>query len=328
MESTLRGELLERRRRLASAVREVGEADDLLRLMLEVDAALARMDGHAYGLCAVCHTSIEDEFLAANPTISYCLCDLTEAQQRFLERDLELATRIQWSLLPRQDLAFAGWDTHYRYRPAGPVSGDYCDLLAVAADADASLYFLLGDVSGKGVAAALLMAHLNAMFRSLVESRPPLRELVERANRLLVDSTTTSAYVTLVAGRAERDGRVELCNAGHCPPLVLRDGSVASVAATGMPLGLFAQGIYGVQELALAPGDDLFLYTDGLSEARDPLDQEYGVERLARSVQALRGGSLRALADGALRDHRDFLAGEPEIDDLTILAIRRGAQAL
>jgi sigma-B regulation protein RsbU (phosphoserine phosphatase) len=323
LESTLRDELLDRRRRLAGAVREIGQAEDLVRLMLEVDAALARMDGHAYGLCSVCHKSVEEEFLEANPAITYCLCNLTPEQQRHLERDLELATHIQLALLPRQDLAFAGWQTHYRYRPAGPVSGDYCDLLTLAREDEETLYFLLGDVSGKGVAAALLMAHLNAMFRSLVDSHLPLREMVERANRLLAGSTTAAAYATLVAGRADRSGRVELCNAGHCPPLVLRDGAVASVAATGMPLGLFARGVYGVQEIELAPGDTLFLYTDGLTEARDAGDVEYGAERLARSLQAHRGTTLRALADGCLRDHVDFLGGAPEIDDLTILAIHR-----
>src|SRR5207249_7870938 len=145
--------------------------------------------------------------------------------QTALQNDLDLASRIQWQLLPRQNVRVSGWEVHYRYEPAGPVSGDYCDAITENGDGG-NLYVLTGDVSGKGVAASLLMAHLNAMFRTLVGMGLPVQHLLERANRLFSESTIASHYATLVCARAEVTGEVEVCNAGHCPPLVIRDRSV------------------------------------------------------------------------------------------------------
>ena len=120
-EPILRDQLLDRRRRLESAVRDVGDAPDLVRLLQEVDSALTRMDARSYGRCEVCEESVETNFLLANPLIQYCLCDLSPHQQKALQSDLDLAARIQWALLPSQDQTYAGWDVHFRYEPVGPV---------------------------------------------------------------------------------------------------------------------------------------------------------------------------------------------------------------
>src|SRR5437867_12463276 len=129
-EAIFRDQLLDRRRRIESTLSDVGEAEDLVRLLKEVDSALSRMDAGTYGGCEVCHETVDDDLLLTNPLIQYCLCRLTPEQQRALQDDLDLATRIQWALLPKQNLRFAGWEVHYRYEPAGPVSGDYCDAIA------------------------------------------------------------------------------------------------------------------------------------------------------------------------------------------------------
>lgn len=322
VEASLRRQLVDRRQRLASAISDVGEAGDLVHLMRQVDAALERMEARSYGRCEVCNGQIEDELLLANPMISYCLCDLSAEQQRLLEKDLGLASRIQSALLPKQDLNFAGWRAHYRYIPAGPVSGDYCDLVTRQGD-EGNLFFLFGDVSGKGISAALLMAHLNAMFRSLIETGLAVDALVERANRLFSDSTSTSQYATLVCGKASSTGEIEVCNAGHCPPLVLRQGRVATLEATGFPIGIVGDGRYSIRGLRMDPGDTLFLYTDGLTEARDRNDVEYGQERLSRLLRDRATLPPAALAASCLADHASFLSGMPESDDLTVLAIGR-----
>jgi sigma-B regulation protein RsbU (phosphoserine phosphatase) len=103
---------------------------------------------------------------------------------------------------------------------------------------DQSLHFALGDVSGKGVAASMLMAHLNAMFRTLISINLPLEQMMERASRVFCESTLPTQYATLVCGRATNDGDVEVCNAGHLPPLVIQRGEVTSIAATGLPVGV------------------------------------------------------------------------------------------
>lgn len=319
---TLRDQLQDRRRRLERAVADVGEASDLVRLLQEVDSALKRMDGGLYGRCEVCREDVGDDFLLANPAVQYCLCQLTPEQQRVLQSDLDLASRVQWSLLPKEDLTHAGWDAHFRYEPAGAVSGDYCDLLPQETDGG-SLLFVVGDVSGKGFAASFVMAHLNAMFRSLGEIGLPAGELVERANHLLLDNRISSHYATLVCGRAERSGEVEMCNAGHCPPLVLRADGVEEVEATGLPVGLFGGRSYTVSRETLGPGDTLLLYTDGLTEACDRGGAEYGAERLASFLLDRRSLSPRKLAASVLEDLSSFRAGAARTDDLTLLVLRR-----
>src|SRR6266850_4614382 len=177
VEPLLREQLIERRHRLEDAAKGFHRPPDLTRLLQEVDAALYRMDQGVYGLCEVCHDRVETERLLADPLMSFCLDHLTSTQQRALEDDLQLASQIQTALLPSRKQKTDGWEVGYYYRPAGLVSGDYCDLID---GEDQSLHFVLGDVSGKGVAASMLMAHLHAMFRTLVSVDLPLERMVER----------------------------------------------------------------------------------------------------------------------------------------------------
>ncbi len=320
----MRDQLVDRRRRLEDAITDLGEAPDLVRLLREVDSALGRLGSGSFGTCLVCHTEVGDELLAANPMTQYCLCDLTRDQQIALQHDLDLASEVQLALLPKQDLHFAGWEVHFRYIPAGPVSGDYCD---VVTGGDDTLYFLLGDVSGKGVAASLFMARLNALFRSLLETRPPVPEVVDKANRLLVESTIASHYATLVCAKSDASGRIELCNAGHCSPLLMRGNEVTDVGSQGLPLGMFGNEPYQTRSLQLDPGNLLFLYSDGLSEARDVHDREYGTDRIEQILLDNSGVSARRLAAAVLSDVGSFTAGAPQHDDVTVMAVRRTVAA-
>jgi sigma-B regulation protein RsbU (phosphoserine phosphatase) len=222
LQSKFRSQLRNRRARLEKTIADLNEPPDLLLLLNDVDAALSRLDGGSYGECAVCHLEIAADDLLANPTASYCLCELSPERQRALERDLTLAWRVQAALLPASDLAVSGWQTHYRYIPNGPVSGDYCDLVATEGHPAAQFYFMIGDVSGKGVAASLLMAHLNASLRAFARTGLSPEQALAEANRLLARSTLASHYATLVCGRAGASGEVEIANAGHSSPLVVR----------------------------------------------------------------------------------------------------------
>ncbi len=322
LEEQLHIELIDRRSRLQTALAESGGARDLAQLLGEVDAALERVGTAQFGQCEMCHEAVEDDFLEDNPLVQYCLCELSEAQQRFLERDLTQASRLQWALLPRQNLAHAGWRTHFRYLPAGPVSGDYCDLV-VADGAASPLYFGVGDVSGKGVAASFLMARLNAHFRNLVDAGLPAAAIAGRLNQLFHERKLAAQYATLACGRAEASGAVELCNAGHCPPLWIRPDDAVRIESTGRPVGLLPEDGYQARALSLAPGESLVLYSDGVSEARNGRDEEFGVDRLAGLLHDSRGLAPDAVAAACLRELTVFRAGIPQADDITLLILQR-----
>jgi sigma-B regulation protein RsbU (phosphoserine phosphatase) len=323
--TAVRDQLADRRQRLRAAVDRAPDAGDLVLLLREVDHALSRLEGGSFGECEVCREEVDDDFLQANPLIQYCLCSLSPQQQAALERDLGLAARIQWALLPPQDLAWAGWATHFRYQPAGPVSGDYCDLLPRSNGTD-EIFFALGDVSGKGVAASLLMSHLNATFRSLARVGLGVAELVSQANEVLASSTIRSHYATLVCGRADAHGQIEIANAGHCLPMLLRDGRVSPLECQetgGPPVGIFSGHAYGVGRVRLEPGDTLFLYTDGVTEAQAADDREYGIERLTSTLARHPGERPDRLAAEVLRDLEGFRGATPPSDDASLLVLRR-----
>ena len=320
IDSAMREQLIERRHRLEAAAVETDDAAQLRRLLGEVDAALARMEEETYGLCEVCRDPVEAERLIADPLVSVCLGCLTTKQRRALEEDLELAAQIQAGLLPCREFRHDGWQVSYHYEAASLVSGDYCDF--VTAD-DGSLYFMLGDVAGKGVAAALLMSQLQAMFRALVPLGLPLVQLVERASRIFCESTLPTHYATLVCGRADSSGEVEICNAGHLPPMLLRGGEARLVEATGLPVGIFCNEHFTSEKLRTEPGDTLFLFTDGLSESRDRSGGEYGTERLRALLCQNHALAPAELIGACLGDLINFRAGVPKNDDLTVLALRR-----
>jgi sigma-B regulation protein RsbU (phosphoserine phosphatase) len=322
LNATLQGQLTDRKHRLEEAIAASGQVDDLVRLLQQVDAALTRMDKGTYGTCIACHEEVNEEDLLANPLMQYCLCRLDDKQLGALQHDLDLARQIQSGLLPQQDFRSGGWTAHYHYEPAGIVSGDYCDILA-ARDNGGDLYFAMGDVSGKGVSAALLMAHLNASFRSLIQVGLPLTEIIARQNRMLLETNLPSHYATLVLGRAEASGRLEICNAGHCPPLVARRGGVEALAATGYPIGMVGDRSYTMLEQQLAPGDSLLLYTDGFVEAHNGGTEEFGQARLTEVLAKHRDAPPRGLADACIRELRGFLQGGATHDDLSLMVIRR-----
>jgi len=230
----LRDQLVLRREKLAAAAAR-SQTANLVQLLEQVDQALDRVEHGSFGVCDVCHDTVEADRLFSDPLARVCLDCLPPDQQRALEKDLELAARIQSGLLPPQDFSAAGWKTAYHYDAAGQVSGDYCDVLAHGRD----LYFMLGDVSGKGVAASMLMANLHAMFRALIPTGLPLEELVGRANRIFSGSTLPMQYATLIVGKAKECGEVEICNGGHPAALHVSQGGVRAIEASGLPVGLF-----------------------------------------------------------------------------------------
>jgi phosphoserine phosphatase RsbU/P len=317
--SFLQNQLEQRKQRLEAAINLAPQNSGLAGLLREVDAALERMDKGTYGLCETCHDPVERDRLMADPLVRYCLDHLTQPQLAALQRDLDLASAVQRNLLPKLGLRTGCWETSYHYEPAGAVSGDYCDLIPT----DGQLFFALGDVSGKGVAASMLMTQLHALFRSLTGMALPLGQIVTQANRVFCESALAGQYATLVCGQAKPNGEVEIHNAGHWPAIVVGHGGVLRVESTGLPLGMFHEGEFAATRVQLESGDMLFLYTDGLSETSNAnANDEYGAERVMTLVRQQASRPPAELVAACLDDLRVFSNGAPPLDDLTLLAIR------
>jgi len=313
----LRDQLLLRREKLETAMAK-SQTANLVQLLDAVDRAIERVDVGSYGICEVCEGTVEPQRLLADPLAKVCLDCLPPAEQRALENDLELASRIQSGLLPYAGKATGSWKVSYHYEPAGVVSGDYLDLITHGDD----LYFMVGDVSGKGIAASMLMANLHAMFRALIPTGLPLEQLIERANRIFSESTLPTQYATLICGKADSFGSVEICNAGHVPPYLVSAQGVRSFPSAAVPVGLFCDQQFSSMQLHLAPGDGLVLYTDGVSEAEDGEGRQYGESSFARLLGGCMALNSEELVNTCIEDLLKFRAGSARVDDQTLMVLR------
>ena len=310
-------QLLDRRERLRTATMLAGAEYQFAGLLGEVDAALAKLGNGHYGECAECDGSVEPDRLLADPLMKVCLGCLDDKQRSALEDDLQLAFDIQQGLLPKVGVKCDKWHVHHAYEPAGIVSGDYVDIIELGD----VFYFLLGDVSGKGMAASLLMSNLHAMFHSLVPLDLPMAELMSRANRLLTQSSLANQFATLVCGKANRSGEVEISNAGHLAPILTKRGVKGSLNFPGLPLGMFHDVEFAVNKVRLNPGDSLLLFSDGVTETMDGDSGEFGVDRLFSAIDCVEQGGPQAIIEKCLEHVGIFRGSAARHDDITMLAL-------
>ncbi len=315
--NSVREQLLAGRARLADVLAG-GEKEHIDRLLNQVDQALQRIEDGTFGICEECHTDIGEDWLREDPLTTVCLEHMTPKQQRALEYDLELAAQIQKGLLPPSDTAFEGWEIAHYYQPAGVVSGDYCDVIRE----NGHLYFIMADVSGKGVAAAMLASNLRAVFRSLIPLGLSVQEFMLRANRLFQQSALPSQYATTVLGRTSARGELELVNVGHLPALLAGEAGIDRFESTCRPLGIFSDDSVYVTKGQMSPGDTLVLYTDGISEAANERDEEYGVDAVIKLIGEQRLRSPNQLVQAVKQNLAAFRGRAERADDETLLAIR------
>jgi sigma-B regulation protein RsbU (phosphoserine phosphatase) len=323
-ETFVQEQLQVRRTRLLEAIEYSSRDAALSGLLQQVDSALERLKHGSFGICEVCHDTIEADRLITDPLVRVCLDHFTPAQARALEDDLHLAARLQHKLLPPRSVHTNGWHVHHHYQPAGIVSGDYCDLI-VPEEGDGEIFFLIGDVSGKGVAASMMMTQLHGMFRSLATAGATISRMMETANRVVYESSLAGQYATLIAGRACPAGGVELTGAGHLPALLVGGECVKLFPADGLPLGMFCSSTYGSTKLQLNEGQTLVLYTDGLSEAQDGGGTEYGEARLMEFFKKKKAVGAAALTAACLEDWKSFSSVASRTDDLTLMMLERTA---
>ena len=247
---------------------------------------------------------------------------LEVADRLSLKNDLEIAREIQLAMLPRGEYRAPGIEAFGMTRPANTVGGDFYDILPLP---DGRLLLALGDVAGKGSPAALLMALLIAMLRTLVDEGLQGAELVARLNTQIVKHAPRSRFVTLFLAEFDSStGALVYVNAGQNPPLLRRrNGAYERLRAGGMALGMFESAAYTAGRVDLEPGDLLVMYSDGITEAEDPLEQpfdEAGVQFVADSSDWGSAKELGWATFAAVDTHR----GERKLlDDLTVLVARR-----
>lgn len=251
-------------------------------------------------------------------------------EQGRLERELQMARQVQASLLPREVPAWPGWEIAAHWQPAREVAGDYYDFIPAppvpGAPGAGGLGLLVGDVTDKGMPAALFMALTRSTVRASLAAAAEPAAALAHANRLLTADSLDSMFVTLVYVRLASDsGAVRCVNAGHNPALVYHaaDGQLEFLRRTGLPLGLDADGAYAEHQAQLAAGDWLLLYTDGLTEAPDPAGVEFGLGRVQAILQANAQAPVAAVLQALHTALAAHTAGAPLPDDVTLVLARR-----
>lgn len=244
-----------------------------------------------------------------------------EAEKRRMEAELVLARQVQEALIPAALPQHPGWEIWAGNLPSQGVSGDFYQVI----EKEKRWMLALVDVAGKGMAASLLTASLEALWAKPIRSMEEPEEIFSAVSPLLAARTPPSKYATSFLGSlALETGDLRWANAGHNPSLVIRrDGEVEQLAATGFPLGLFPRGSWVGRETRLAPGDLLVIYSDGVVEAANARDEEFGLERWIDILKKNRTSSATFLAEKVSRLQREFMNGTPYGDDRTLLIIRR-----
>ncbi|HZI93875.1 MAG TPA: GAF domain-containing SpoIIE family protein phosphatase, partial [Patescibacteria group bacterium] len=246
------------------------------------------------------------------------------AQRERLNREVEIAREVQERLFPQTLPAVAGIDYSGKCRPALWVGGDYFDFMQLS---DGRLGVAIADVSGKGIGAALLMACLQASLRGQTIRAEKIGQLIDNVNRLVFEASPDNRYATFFYGAYDPGTRVfSFVNAGHCPPIIMRAGNghpeIIRLKAGGTVVGLFKDSVYQEGTVTLQSGDVLVAYTDGISEALNGDEEEWGEQRLIGAIA--RCGNLPAAETitRLMQDTDAFVDGAEQHDDMTLVVLR------
>jgi sigma-B regulation protein RsbU (phosphoserine phosphatase) len=242
-----------------------------------------------------------------------------------IQKELDVAREIQESIVPREFPPFPEREDvsiHATMLPAKEVGGDFFDFFLIDRD---RIGFAIGDVSGKGVPAALFMAVSRTLLRATASRGFSPDECMQQVNQILHGESISSMFVTCFYGVMNtRTGELQCSNGGHNLPYLLHaDGRVEAIEPCGgLILGAFKNAAYEKGEIMLQPGDCIFLYTDGIPEAMNPDGDQFSPERLVDSLQGVNGSTVEGIVGKVIGDVKEFTAGAMQSDDMTILAIR------
>lgn len=239
-----------------------------------------------------------------------------------LQEEMKMAREIQLNLLPEEVPVIRDFQISATNIPAKSVGGDFYDFITLAEN---RLGFCIGDITGKGMPAAMLMSNLQATLRSQVMIHEKCSSCLEGTNKLLFNSTESTKFATLFYGVLDPDnGMLEYANGGHDAPLLFRNGSDPhSLDATGLLVGVMEDSNYGMDSISLDKDDLLLLYTDGITEAMNPDGKEFGLERLIQLVTDSRGKTAGTIMDTILAEVRNHTDEAVQSDDITLMVIKK-----
>lgn len=245
-----------------------------------------------------------------------------------LERELQMARKVQANLLPQVIPQIPGWEFATLWKPARQVGGDYYDFINTRGG---KLGLVIADATDKGMPAALFMASARSIIRASVLPAPSPFEGITSANELIWVESEENLFVTLFYGLLDpQDGSITYVNAGHNPPLMFKEkgdcGELIQLIATGMPLGVEQDSIYNQQTVSLKNGDFLLLYTDGITDAQGPGVEEFGMERLKKVVLDHCHSSAQQLLYEIQKAIDEYIGYGPPVDDITLVVVKRGSE--
>lgn len=241
------------------------------------------------------------------------------AEKAKLDNEMRIAAEIQQGLMPESHHAGSYFEAAGTTVPCRSIGGDFFEYVDLSGGA---FGFALGDVSGKGAPAALLTAIVQGMFTVQATAAPGPADALAQINRGLLRRAVESRFVTMMYGVITEDGTFTYCNAGHNPPFLLRKAAVERLETGGMILGLFEHATFDQGTLTLEPGDAIVVFSDGISEAENVTGEDYGEERLLGCLDAARGVSPAEMRDRLVASVREFTAGAPPSDDMTVVIVR------
>jgi len=240
-----------------------------------------------------------------------------------IDEELRTAYTIQRRLLPNALPEISGYRFAGANRPCKTVSGDYYD---VVVRPDGRIYFVIADVSGKGITAALVMSSVATAFAIFTRHDPTPADLLRDINETLAPKTSPSKFVTMVAGVLDpATGIVAFANAGHVAPLVVSKDGVAAMHSTDIVVGILPNAQYRNQSLTLAPGDSLVLFTDGVTEAENIAEEQLGLDPVCEMLRTMHGSEADAILETIDTHVHEFIGEVPAGDDVTMLAMTRCA---
>jgi len=240
-----------------------------------------------------------------------------------IDEELRTAYKIQQRLLPDALPEIEGYRFAGANRPCKTVSGDYYD---VVVRPDGRIYFVIADVSGKGITAALVMSSVATAFAIFTRTDPTPADLLRDINAILAPKTSPSKFVTMVAGVLDpNSGVVSFANAGHVSPLMITKSGVEALQSTDIVVGILPAAQYRNQSLTLGAGDSLVLFTDGVSEAENVEEEQLGLDPVCDLLRTMHGTEARALLEMIDTHVHEYIGDVPNGDDVTMLAISRGA---
>ena len=249
----------------------------------------------------------------------------TLLKQRELQRDMEIAAQVQLSFLPSAPPILSGYEFADYYEAAQSIGGDYFDFVRLP---DGRIAMIIGDVAGKGIPAALLMARLHASVRYHLFSAQSADKAITSLNSEMANCSLGYRFITLsIAILDPLRHEIQLASAGHLPPIVRRHGRAAEFMGhreSGMPLGIMGDQFYGSLTIPLGPNDTIVFYTDGITEAMNPESVLFSKER-ARDVISKGTESVELLVPSLIEAVEKFTDGQPQRDDICVIAVRRMA---